>query len=96
MAEQIIQKKKKKNQRGVGKDSYLGVFLETAVKKFLDKNYIFRKILEKYLLKSFHLKMKVFHDFVHFLGKPILSYTSEWLLRDNGLHLLVNQPSALQ
>ena len=29
MAEQIIQKKKKK--RGVGKDSYLGVFLETAV-----------------------------------------------------------------
>ena len=40
--------------------------------------------------------MKVFHDFVHFLGKPILNYTSEWLLRDNRLHLLVNQPSALQ
>ena len=92
MAEQINQRKKK---RGVGKDSYLRVFLETAV-NFLDKNYIFRKILEKYLLKSFHLKMKVFHDFVHFLGKPILSCTSEWLLRDNRLHLLVNQPSALQ
>ena len=30
MAEQIIQKKNKK-KRGVGKDSYLGVFLETAV-----------------------------------------------------------------
>ena len=30
MAEQIIQKKKQK-KRGVGKDSYLGVFLETAV-----------------------------------------------------------------
>ena len=92
MAEQINQRKKK---RGVGKDSYLRVFLETAV-NFLDKNYIFSKILEKYLLKSFHLKMKVFHDFVHFLGKPILSYTSEWLLRDNRLHLLENQPSALQ
>ena len=33
MAEQIIEKKKtkKKTKRGVGKDSYLGVFLETAV-----------------------------------------------------------------
>ena len=48
MAEQINQRKKKP---GVGKDSYLRVFFETAV-NFLDKNYIFRKILEKYLLKS--------------------------------------------
>ena len=31
MAEQIIQKKQE--QRGVGKDSYLGVFLETAGQK---------------------------------------------------------------
>ena len=32
MAEQIIKKtKQKQTKRGVGKDSYLGVFLETAV-----------------------------------------------------------------
>ena len=46
MAEQIIQKKKKKNQRGVGKDSYLGVFLETAVKNFWTKIIFLEKSLK--------------------------------------------------
>ena len=51
--EQIIQlKTNSRKKQGVGKDNYLGVFLETPVNKCLkitDKNYIFRKILDKYL-----------------------------------------------
>ena len=42
------------------------------------------------------MKNEIFYDFAKFLGTPILSDISEWLLRDDRLHLLLNQPSALQ
>ena len=103
--EQIIQlKTNSRKKQGVGKDNYLGVFLETPVNKCLKITGTKIIFLEKSLTNTYEivhfqitrLKHEMFHDFAYFLEKPILSDSSEWLLRDDRLHLLVNQPNALQ